>query len=133
MPAVEFQNPAGNIVQKIPVVRNGDYSAGKFVQESFEPGHRFRIEMIGRFVEQQNIGALQQQPAQRQPTFFPPRQVLDNRIAGRHANRIAGDIDPAYADAFTQARDAGVEVIAYDCEITPDGVSLGAPLRFISD
>jgi sugar fermentation stimulation protein A len=39
--------------------------------------------------------------------------------------RLAGDIDPAYASAFAEARAAGVEALAYDTKITPEGVVLG--------
>jgi len=38
---------------------------------------------------------------------------------------IAADIDPTYAKAFAEARAAGVEVLSYDCIITPEGVGLG--------
>lgn len=38
---------------------------------------------------------------------------------------VARDIDPTYAQAFDAARAAGVEVIAYDTRITPEGVWLG--------
>ncbi|WP_421701526.1 DNA/RNA nuclease SfsA [Aliiroseovarius sp.] len=41
---------------------------------------------------------------------------------------IARDIDPTYAQAFDAARAAGVEVIAYDTRITPEGVWLGQRL-----
>jgi len=37
---------------------------------------------------------------------------------------IAADLDPAYAKAFTQARDAGVEVIAYGCQVTTEGIGV---------
>lgn len=37
---------------------------------------------------------------------------------------IASDIDPTYGAAFAAARAAGVEVMAYDCAITPDAVTL---------
>lgn len=37
---------------------------------------------------------------------------------------IAGDIDPDYAESFANALNSGVEVFAYDCTITPDGVDL---------
>lgn len=43
---------------------------------------------------------------------------------------IAGDIDPTYALAVRVALDAGVEPLAYACEITPAGVSLGGRLPF---
>lgn len=41
---------------------------------------------------------------------------------------LAGDIDPTYAAAFAQARAAGVEVLVLGTEITPEGVTVGAPL-----
>jgi sugar fermentation stimulation protein A len=41
---------------------------------------------------------------------------------------LARDIDPAYAAAFDRARAAGVEAIAYGCQIAPDGISLAAPV-----
>ncbi|WP_300531855.1 DNA/RNA nuclease SfsA [uncultured Mameliella sp.] len=43
---------------------------------------------------------------------------------------LAADIDPAYAAAFARARDAGVEVLALGCRISPEGITLGAPLPF---
>jgi len=39
--------------------------------------------------------------------------------------RLAADIDPTYAGAFAEARAAGVEALAYDTKITPEGVVLG--------
>ncbi|WP_370049307.1 MULTISPECIES: DNA/RNA nuclease SfsA [Salipiger] len=43
---------------------------------------------------------------------------------------LAADLDPTYAAAFLEANARGVEVLAFDCAITPEGVSLGAPLPF---
>ncbi|MGK7752480.1 DNA/RNA nuclease SfsA [Roseovarius sp. C03] len=44
---------------------------------------------------------------------------------------VAADIDPAYAEALLMARLAGVEVLAYDCAITPREVEIRRtlPLR----
>lgn len=42
--------------------------------------------------------------------------------------RLAGDLDPDYAAAFDAARDAGVEMLCYDCVITAREVRLGRPL-----
>ena len=41
---------------------------------------------------------------------------------------VAGDIDPAYAAAFGRARAAGVEAMALDCAISPDGVTPRGPV-----
>ncbi|EPX86978.1 DNA/RNA nuclease SfsA [Salipiger mucosus] len=43
---------------------------------------------------------------------------------------LAADLDPAYAAAFAAAREAGVEVLAFDCAISPEGVGLGGALPF---
>jgi sugar fermentation stimulation protein A len=43
---------------------------------------------------------------------------------------LADDIDPTYASAFDAALSAGVEVLAYDCQISPQGITLGRPLPF---
>jgi sugar fermentation stimulation protein A len=37
---------------------------------------------------------------------------------------LASDIDPVYAAAFTRARAAGVEALAYRCAIAADAIML---------
>ncbi|KKJ76424.1 sugar fermentation stimulation protein [Kiloniella litopenaei] len=41
----------------------------------------------------------------------------------------AKDIDPVYADALKVAITRGVEVIAYGCNVTPEGIHLDKPLE----
>lgn len=43
---------------------------------------------------------------------------------------IAGDIDPAYAAALAQAQEAGVEVMAQACRLSPAGIEVGQKLAF---
>lgn len=43
---------------------------------------------------------------------------------------VAADIDPAYAAAFAAATAAGVEVMCFDCDVTPEGVALRRPVAF---
>jgi sugar fermentation stimulation protein A len=43
---------------------------------------------------------------------------------------IAGDIDPAYEAALVQARQAGVEMLAYACNVGPGGIELAGKLAF---
>ena len=43
---------------------------------------------------------------------------------------LAQDIDPKYAQAFDAAGKAGVEVIAYGCNITPSGIDIAQRLPF---
>ena len=41
---------------------------------------------------------------------------------------LAEDIDPAYAKAMAEAKEAGVEVLAYWCTLSPQQIELTAPL-----
>ncbi len=43
--------------------------------------------------------------------------------------RLAGDVDPKYAQAFAAAEQAGVGVLCYDTVISTEGVALGRRLR----
>ncbi|SMP00835.1 DNA/RNA nuclease SfsA [Shimia sagamensis] len=43
---------------------------------------------------------------------------------------LAPDIDPTYAETFQRARAAGVQVLAYGCDISPTQITVGAPLPF---
>ena len=44
------------------------------------------------------------------------------------AFQLAADIDPAYAEAYAEARRAGVERLIYTTNISPDEITLGLPL-----
>ena len=77
--AIQFQNPARHIIQKVAIVGHGDHGAFILLQMLLQPQHRFGIQVVGRFVEQQNIGLLEQQPAQRHPPLL---------AAGEHAHLL---------------------------------------------
>lgn len=38
--------------------------------------------------------------------------------------KLAGDIDPAYFDAYNEASEGGVETLAWACKVAPTGISL---------
>lgn len=45
--------------------------------------------------------------------------------------RLAGDIDPRYAAAFARARNAGVEMIAYDCRLSLEDIVVNQPVPIL--
>lgn len=45
---------------------------------------------------------------------------------------VAEDIDPAYAGAFAEARAAGVEILCYNCSLTPAGIEVERRLAVMS-
>jgi sugar fermentation stimulation protein A len=46
---------------------------------------------------------------------------------------VARDIDPAYAKAFDRARLAGVEMLAWRCAVTVEGIDITAPVPVMTD
>ncbi len=65
MAAVELENPAGDVVQKIAIVRHGDDRALVAREVLLQPLHAFGVEVVGRFVQQEDGRLLQEQPRQR--------------------------------------------------------------------
>ncbi|WP_127114007.1 DNA/RNA nuclease SfsA [Shimia sediminis] len=55
---------------------------------------------------------------------------LVQRTDAEHVT-LAEDIDPTYAAAFDAAHAAGVEVLAYDCKISPEEITINQSLPFL--
>ena len=89
--AVEFQNPLGGVVEEVAVVSDGDDGAGETHQELFQPFHRFGVEVVGGFVQQQHVRLFQQQFAQRDAALLAAGQFADHRVPCRQAQRVGGD------------------------------------------
>ena len=68
--AVEFQDPAGDIVEEIAVVGDDQDGACVVDQVLLQPGDGFGVEVVGRFVEQQHVGRFEQQFAERDAAGF---------------------------------------------------------------
>ena len=88
--AIELERPFGDVVEEIAVVGDHDHGAGIVAQMMLEPGHAFRVEMVGRLVEQQDVGLGEQQLAQRHAALLAAGQRLDRGIARRAAERVHG-------------------------------------------
>ena len=71
---------------------HGDDGAFILLQMMFQPGHRFGIQVVGRFIQQQDIRFGQQQAGQGYPAAFAAGEDLDRGIAGRAAQGIHGQV-----------------------------------------
>ena len=91
--AVELENPAGDVVEEIAVVGDDQDGARIVAQMAFEPHHRLGVEMVGRLVEQQQVGLLQQQPAQRDAPPLAAGEFRHVGVIGRAAQRVHRLID----------------------------------------
>ncbi len=45
--------------------------------------------------------------------------------------RIAGDIDPHYAETLAKARENGVEAVCYTCRMSREGIEVATPLPLV--
>ena len=68
------------------------HGAGIVVQMALQPSDTLGVEVVGRFVEQQQVGLRQQQPAQRDAAPLTTGQGGDRAVAGRAAQRVHGDV-----------------------------------------
>ena len=75
--AVEFQNPSCDGIEEVAVV--GDDQDGAFVidQVLLQPGDRFSVEVVGRFIKQKHIRRFKQQLAQGHAAGFTAGQIVD--------------------------------------------------------
>lgn len=78
---VEFEYPSGHVVEEVTVVRDGDHRSLVLSQVLLEPVDALGVEMVRRLVQQQHVGLLQQEPAQRHAATLAAREVL-HRLVG---------------------------------------------------
>src|SRR5262249_52621540 len=92
---VELQNPTGDVVEKVAIVRHRDHRAGILLKVLFEPRYRFGVEMICRLVQKKDVRLFEQQSAKRNSTTFAARQNRNRSITRRTSQRIHRHLEPA--------------------------------------
>ena len=95
MAAVEFENPLGHIVEEVAIVGYRDDGGRIGLQIFLEPGDGFGVQVVGGFIQQQHVGRRQQQAAQRHAAFLAARELVDDGVPGRQAQRVGGDFQLA--------------------------------------
>ena len=88
--AIEFGDARRHLVEKGAIVRDEDHAAGELDQQRFEPRDGFDVEVVGRLVEQQQVGLDHHRARERDALALAARQIGDARIgveleAGHHA------------------------------------------------
>ena len=89
--AVELEDPLGDVVEEVPVVGDGQDGAGVRRQVVLQPLHRLGVEVVGGLVEQQQVGLLEQQLAQRDAAALTTGEVVDEprRRGGQRSASMA--------------------------------------------
>ncbi len=91
-PAIEFDDAGRQPLQERAVVGDEEHRAGVIGQQRLEPGDGLDVEMIGRLVEQQQVGLGHQRARQQRAAAPPARQRVDGRI-GRQAQTRQHGLD----------------------------------------
>ena len=88
-PAVELEHAGRDAVEQMAVVGHQDQAAPEGEQALLEPRHGAQIEMVGGFVEDQELGGMGQHPGQCHPFGLPARERPDVVVDGRgHAQTV---------------------------------------------
>src|SRR5207249_4828005 len=92
-PAVELEDPAGDIVEEVPVVGDGDYAPLELGEMSLQPGDALRVEVVRRLVEQEQVGLFEEHTAERDAPLLTAGEIGDLGIGhDPQQRRLAGTI-----------------------------------------
>ena len=91
--AVELEDPAGDVVEEVAVVGDRDDRARVLREVALEPRDRLGVEVVGRLVEQQQVGRAQQQPAQRDAAALAAGERRDVGVRRRQPQRVHRDVE----------------------------------------
>ncbi len=128
---VEFEDPAGDLVEEIAVVGDGDDSPGIFLEMALQPCDRLGVEVVGRLVEQQKIGCGKQKAAKRNPAALTPRQGGYRGIPRRHPKGVHGDLDLAFQVPGAGRLDPTLQLGLLGAEGVVVGVGIGPTRQYL--
>ena len=74
-PSAHFPDGVDHPVQKITVVADKQQSPGPALKRTLQPLNGAHVQMVGRLVEDEQVGLFQQQPGQQQPRLLATAQV----------------------------------------------------------
>ena len=78
--AVELDDPGGQPLEEDPVVGDEDERAAVAEQEVLEPADRLDVEVVGRLVEQQDVGLGDERPGQQHAPLHARGEVVEPRV-----------------------------------------------------
>jgi hypothetical protein len=102
--AVELEDPLGGVVEEVAIVGDGDHGAGEAHQVLLEPFDAFRVEVVGRLVQQQHVGLGQQQAAERHAALLASGQ--DSTFASHGGRRSASAATSSWVSSVDESAEA---------------------------
>ena len=86
--AVELEDPAGDVVEEVPIVRDGDDGALVRLEEPLEPRDGLGVEVVRRLVEEEQVGRREQQAAERHAAALAAGEGRHVAVAVREPERV---------------------------------------------
>ncbi len=102
-----------------------DDGARVVLEEALQPVDALGVEVVGRLVEQQQVGVAEQQPAQRDAALLAAGQRRDVGVVGRAAQRVHGDLDVALEVPGVGGGDLVLELGLLGADLVVVGVGVG--------
>ena len=100
--SVQPYDVGGNPIQQVTVVSHQHQRAGELHQAVFQDFQRRDVKIVGRFVEQQNVGRLQHQPGNHHAGLLPAGEAAHRNVkllgAEHKTGGPSGDVDGAFAE-----------------------------------
>ena len=87
-PRSSSKNPAGDVVEEVAVVRHGDDGPLVVAEKALEPVDGFGVEMVGRLVEEEQVGRLQKHATERDTAALAARERGDVTVAVGEPQRV---------------------------------------------
>ena len=122
--AVELEDPARDVVEEVAVVGHRDDGAVVLVQVTLEPRDRLGVEVVGRLVEQQQVGLPEQQPAQRDAPALAAAQRSHVGVGRREPQRVHRDLELAVEIPAVHRVDLVLELRLLGEQLVEVGVGL---------
>ena len=123
--AVEFEDPARHVVEEVAVVGDGDDGAFVLLEVLLQPVDALGVEVVGRLVEQQDVGLLQEQAAEGHAAAFAAAEVGHQLVLVGTAEGVHGafqlGVEVPSVVGFQQLRELS---LAGD-ELVEVGIGLG--------
>ncbi len=108
--AIDFEDPADDVVEEIAIVGDHQHRAGIFLEMIFEPLDALGIQMVGRFVKEQDRRLLDQQAGERDTALLTAREVLDRPVRRRAAQSLHRDFELVVERPAIDRVDLGLEI-----------------------
>ena len=89
---IDLEDPLRDVVEEVAVVGHSDDRAGILGEVLFEPVDALGVKMVRRFVEEEHVGALEEQFAQRHAPPLAAGEVRHLPVTRREVHRVHRDL-----------------------------------------